>query len=1005
MRRALILLPLLVLALLAWLVFSGEPGEPAVQPGATSGDVAAGVDDEADDERARVRSGEKELGRDRIQRAAGNSFQRQFPEFGQDLPQDPKLGSISGRVMVTKREAAGGGVLEATKHGKLMARIHVPADGTFNLKNVKPGTGYALVARLDGHAPGGLDRIGVQGGQPVEVGTVYVGAPIGPNVDNHLRAIVTNENGEPIVGADVTATTLFYGALISLGAMEKQPGGTIVRQQTNNNGEAFFEMLPPGAYDLFATAEGYSFQVRQRVTIQGDTKARYELKLEPGLSIAGTVVDVGGQPIANARVGGLRWNEFTAVPAVESDAEGKFSLDGLRGGQPYFLFALKQEIGGTEMQNIQAGTTDLVMTIELGGDVTLKVTDALTGEPIPEFALRPFRTMPFAYMYAPLIEAKPDDKGEFTFRISAADYGMEISADGYAMKTLPKVTIPAPEVVEVALEASGVVMGRVVSKLTGEPVVGADVYVKKGGFPPSKVKDLTTITSTDGTFVLDRLPPRTLSLWIAHVDHTEALFEGIDPVVASAETESQTPDVQEFRLGSGGRIEGRVFDADHLPMAGKTMQLSAGFDFMSARNAVTDELGRFVFKNVPLDKQYRVAVGAWSPGSTGQSKNGVAVSEGTTTTVDFGAETGGVSVTGVVVRSGVPVSGARISLMSDDGGDSVVQQRTDDIGAFTFASVQAGKYQITVNRRGNVSTALVVGEEPVAGLTIDLPTAQVTGMVVDAATGAPVGGVYVECERVAQGGASNISRLTQSWGGNTVTNDDGVFTIRSLNDATYRLRAQRDGFGTVVGEDFTIAEGGSLDGVRLRLGPACTVTGFLRGSAGTPLSGASLTILDRAGRRQSLIDMDQTSTDGSFTASRLAPGTYTMTFRKVGFAPASQTVNVTPGDALVRDFTMLQGGKIELTVKGNEDAPIKGAVVVVLDGQGKPIESSFTMENLFSSATFKTDANGHLTLKGMAPGTYRLLVEKKSKSARTDVVEVFEGGSSSVELATTWNAK
>jgi protocatechuate 3,4-dioxygenase beta subunit len=1005
MRRALILVPLILLGILAFLVLSGGFDDTAeTTNGPDAGPTAADPADE--DERERVRANEKDPGRERILRGAGNAFQRQFPEVGQDLPQDPALGSISGRVMITKRKPAAGGVLEASVGGKLIARIHVPGDGSFNLKNVKPGVGYALVARLDGHAPGGLDRIGVQSGAPMQVGTVYVGAPIGPNVDNHVRAVVLDESGAPIAGAEVTATTVFYGALLSLGQMEKQPGGTIVRQVTNADGEALFEMLPPAAYDLFATAPGYSFEVRQRLTIQGDTKARYELKLRPGLSISGIVVDQEDQPIAHARVGGLRWNEFTSVPAVESDEEGKFSLDGLRPGQPYFLFALKADIGGKELQNIEAGTSDLVIKIELGGDVTLKVTDAASGDPISDFTLRPFRTMPFAYMYAPMIEAQPDEKGEFTFRISAADYGMEISADGYAMETLPKVTIPSPDVVEVALAPAGVVTGRVVSKSTGEPVVGADVFVKKGGFPPSRVKDLTTVTSTDGTFTLDRLPPRTLSLWISHVDHTEALFEGIEPRVAStdaAAADGGAPEVQEFRLGSGGRIEGRVFGDDHLPAVGKTMVLSAGFDFMSARNAMTDANGRSVFKNVPLGKQYTVSVGVWSAGRVGASKSGVSVSEGTTTTVDFGDETGGVAVSGVVMRSGAPVPNAAISLVSDDGGDAVVQERTDDLGRFTFQSVQEGKYQITVNRRGNVSTELVVGTEPVTEFKIELPTARVTGIVVDAATGAPVGGVYVECERVAQGGASNISRLTQSWGGNDVTNDDGVFDIGSLNDATYRVRATRDGYGTVIGDDFAINDGASVEGLRLRLGAACTVTGFVRDSAGTPLSGASLTILDQKGRRQSLVDMNTSSSDGTYAASQLAPGTYTMTFRKDGFAPASQVVNVTPGAVLETDFTMLQGGKIEVTVKGAEDKPVKGAVVVLLDAQGNPIEESFTMENLFSTATLKTDAKGHVTLAGLAPGTYRLLVEKKSATTRSDAVEVFEGGQSSVDIVTSWS--
>ncbi len=1011
MRRALILIPLLILGFLAWLVFSGgfDDGSPGSR-GLGDDTAAEGAEVE---KRERVRAVETAPGRERAHRASGNAYQRQFPELGQDLPQDPKLGSIAGRVMITTQKVATGGVLEASVDGKLLARVHIPANGSFHLKNVAPGAGYAIVARLEGHGPGGLDRIGVQAGKTAHVGTVYVGAPIGPNVDNSVRVLVTDDAGDPIAGAAVTATTVYYGALLSLGVMEKQPGGTILRGITDASGEARFEMLPPAAYDVYAVAEGYSFEVRQRMTIQGDTKASYKLRLKPGLSIAGTVVDTDGNPIPNATVGGLRWNEFTSVPAVESDEEGKFSLDGLRSGQPYFLFALKKEIGGAELQNIEVGTTDLLITIELGGDVTFKVTDAASGEALPKFTLRPFRNMPFAYMYAPMIEAESDPEGLYTFRISAADYGVEISHDGYAMKTLPKVSVraptpptdgadeaPKPAVIEVALEPAGVVAGRVVSRLTGEPVVGAEVFVKKGGFPPSKVKDLMTVTAADGTFTLDRLPPRALSLWVAHVDYTEELFEGIEPAVAGAEGEA--PAVREFQLGSGGRIEGRAFDDDRVALVGKSLTLSTGFDFLSVRNTTTDEMGRFVFKNVPLGKQYTVSLGGFSPGRTGRSKSGVVVTEGGITTVEFGVETGGIPVTGLVMRNGAPVSGARLRLMSDDGGDAVVEERTDDTGRFTFRSVTPGKYQLSVNGRSSVSQALVVAEEPLPDITIELPTAGVVGVVVDAATGAPLGGVYVECERVEQGGASNISRLTQAWGGNDVTDADGVFSIGSLNDAKYRLRAERDGYGRKLSDDFQIKEGASAEGLRLRLEPACTVIGFVRNAAGVPISAASLTIFDQKGRAQSLVDMNQSSSDGAYTEAKLSPGTYTMTFAKDGYAPSSQVVNVTASGVLTLDFTMLQGGTIELSVKAADETGIAKAVVVVLDAQGAPLKSSFTMENLFSTATLKTNANGQLTISGLAPGTYRLQVEKRNATARTEAIEVFEGGTSSVELRLNW---
>ena len=993
MRRALLLIPLLILALLAWMVLSGDSGDGA--PG-DAGRENASVDDSGDQgDRERVRTQETDPRRNRVDGAPGNAFQQQFPALGQDVPQNPALGAITGRVMVTHLQPAGGGVLEASADGRLLARVQVPAGGSFLLKNVPPGNGYALVARHDHHAPGGMDRLGVGPGETLDVGTVFVGAAIGADVDNRVRVTVLDENAAPIRGAQVTATTVFYGALLTLGPMEKQPGGTVLRQTTDASGEALFEMLPPAAYDIFAQAEGYSFQVRQRVTVQGDTKSRYELKLQPGLSISGTVIDVEGKPIAGARIGGLRWNEFTSVPAVESDEAGQFSLDGLRGGQPYFIFAMKAGLGGKDMQNIEAGTADLVVTIEPGGAVTLNVVDDATGEPLPNFMLRPFQTMPFAYMYAPAIEAQPEADGTFTLHMTAADYGMEISADGYALETLARVKIPSEKPVEVRLSPAGVVRGWVRGKSDGKPVVGADVFVKKGGFPPSKVKDLITTTDAEGKFVLDRLPPRTLSLWVSHVDYTEALFEGIEPQVAGPEGEVAV--LTEFSLGSGGRIEGRVIGGDGLPMADTTIQLSAGFDFMSARTASTDATGQFVFKNVPLDKTYTVSVGAFVPGRTGRSQSGVSVTEGSVTRVDFGTETGGVPVTGFVLRNGEPVANARVSIMSDDGGDALVQEQTDATGRFTFAAIQAGRYQITVNRRGNVTTPVVVTEEPPAEITIELPTAEVSGLVVDA-NGAPVNGAYVECERVGKGGASNLSRLSQAWAGNSVTGADGAFRITGLSDDTYRVRAQGAGFGTVVGDDFVVKDGESVSGLRLRLGAACTVTGFVRNAEGVPITGASLTILDSRGRSLTLVDLSQSSSDGTYTASQLAPGTYTLTFRKDGYAPAGKTLNITEGNVVETDFTLLQGGKIELTVRTPEEKPVPGAVVVVLDAGGQSISESFTLETMFSTTTLKTDAKGHVTIQGLAAGRYRIRVKKGAAAVMSDPVDVFEAGSTPLDM-------
>ncbi len=994
MRRALLILPLLLVALLAWLVLRGGGDTAPDVAGGARPDAAQGEESSPEAVDRKRRSVDETA----AQPAApqGTPFQQQFPEIGQDRPQDPALGAVRGTVLVTRERPATDAVVAVRDGERVLARVHLQGRGAFLLKNVPPGSGYELVARTEGYAPGGMAQLGIVAGETLDVGAVYVGAALDPNVDNRIRVRVTDASGAPLAAARVTASTVYYGALLTLGKMEKQPGGTIVSLTTDAAGEAVFESLPPAAYDVFAEADGFCFEVKQRLTIQRDTRQLVDFRLDPGMTIEGVVVAQDETPVEHARVGGLRFGDFVAVPAVESDAEGRFVLSGLRGGT-YFVFSGKEGFGGTEAQNIAAGTKDLRIVMQSGGSVVIRVKDAASGEPIRSFGVRPFRKMPFAYLYAPLIEAQADETGEFRFVFASADYGMEISAPGYALATLPSVTVPSETPVDVALEAQGVVRGRVVSRDDGTPVRGAEVFVKKGGFPPAHVKDLSTVTDADGAFELAGLPPRALSLWVAHVDYTEQIFEGVEPAVSAPGAEP--PPAREFLLGSGGRIEGRVLDANSLPVPNTIMQLSAGFDIASARTATTDETGRYVFKNVPPGRAYTVAIGQWSPGRTGQSRSSVAVEDGAVTLVDFVPERSGVDVTGTVTRAGAPVSGVSVSLVSDDGGDSLQQERTDDAGVFTFRAVAPGSYQVVLNRRANVATPLVVAAEGApAPLAIELPQGGIAGSVVDGATGKAVSGAYVECERLGADGASNLSRLTQAWAGNAISSAEGTFSLSGLADGRYRIRTQREGYGSDVSAAIEVKEGASVEGVRIVLGPAGSVSGLVRNAAGIPLSGASLTVTDADGVSVFLVDLTPSSSDGRYAAERLVPGTYTLTFRKDGYAPASERVTVTAGTPATQDFTLLQGGTLDLNVRTAAGDPAAKAVIKLLDAEGRVVTKSLSLETLFATSADRTDANGHVTVRSIAAGSYRVRVTLAGVASTSEPIEIVEGGTTPFEF-------
>ncbi len=98
------------------------------------------------------------------------------------------------------------------------------------------------------------------------------------------------------------------------------------------------------------------------------------------------------------------------------------------------------------------------------------------------------------------------------------------------------------------------------------------------------------------------------------------------------------------------------------------------------------------------------------------------------------------------------------------------------------------------------------------------------------------------------------------------------------------------------------------------------------------------------------------------------------------------------------DFTLVQGGRVALTVRSPEDEPVGVAVVVVLDAAGKPIGESFTLDTMFSTSALRTDAAGRLEIRGLAAGSYRIRVTKGAATSISDVVEVFEGTATALAL-------
>jgi len=116
------------------------------------------------------------------------------------------------------------------------------------------------------------------------------------------------------------------------------------------------------------------------------------------------------------------------------------------------------------------------------------------------------------------------------------------------------------------------------------------------------------------------------------------------------------------------------------------------------------------------------------------------------------------------------------------------------------------------------------------------------------------------------------------------------------------------------------------------------------------------------------------------------------------------------GDGLVGNTVTLTGPNGAVTkiyypdassivVKGADGSAMDGALVTLLDASGKELPKDYALSSIFSLTTDKTDANGQCRLRGVAAGKYIVQAVKGELKARSALVEVFEGGSTTVEVA------
>jgi hypothetical protein len=287
---------------------------------------------------------------------------------------------------------------------------------------------------------------------------------------------------------------------------------------------------------------------------------------------------------------------------------------------------------------------------------------------------------------------------------------------------------------------------------------------------------------------------------------------------------------------------------------------------------------------------------------------------------------------------------------------------------------------------GGSQATVVVPDSPTATIDVALKSGAITGRVIDP-DGKPVSGAYL------------IARLDGPTGtggaGSAQSAADGSFTIEGVDDGTYRLTANAQGYATAEAYPVKVAPEEATAPVELRLEKGRTLRGRVVDPRGNGIEGAFVYFAP-SGVVQTTSFPASTDVNGTFVLTLPGTGSYDIAADAAGLAPAVARGVVPPSEddgQPVVTLPLTPGGRLRVQVVLKEGGPAVGATVFAQ--ANPPYLGSDTRR--FMNLPQPTGADGATLLTGLAPGGYKLTVMMGSRNAEVQA-QAAEGSESVVQV-------